>query len=322
MTQVDYFKRQPATSDVYYNSIESQVYDDLLLLFKEKLGGGDGKSLADRLGDDNVAAIHAAIVNYAVAPLISGLAAQFHAVQTLKSTTVPVLERDRILHTMPDIFQLHSQITSMGINADVYGTAVSSATAAYKNDDGTYKDGWNPNLIELERQLIDRDIANDITYREGETPLRDEPISIVDIQGRVRERVRYTNFAYVDQARKEQVVTDLPAMWDDVAGEYIFLSMVALWRSRTPDMSILDDTVITGNQVSDGFDPLIDIPNTADSVLGKAIYQAQSASSSNSSTVDNTTADSVVETVTEAPAHSDSGSSSSDSSSDSSSSGD
>ena len=277
MSNSSYFTRPEPSADTYYNSIESQVYDDLKLLFDKKLIGPDGIALSTRLGEDNTNAIHAAIVNLIITPLISGLAAQFHAVQTLKSTTVPVLERDHILHKMPDIFQLHSQIATMGVNADIYGVALANATAAYKNEDGSYKDDWNPNLVELERMIMKRDVDNDITYREGETPLRDEPISIVDLQGRVHERVRYTNFSYIDQGQREQIVTDIPAVWDDAVGEYIFLAMVALWRTREPDASILADTVINGNQVSDGFDPLADIRRTDESALNRSIYDAQNA---------------------------------------------
>lgn len=318
MSQINYLQRQNPTGDVYYDSIHTQVHDDLKWLFEKKLVGESGASFSEQLGEKTAEQIQAAIVNCVISPLISGLASQFASIQTLKSTTLPVLERDRLLHTMPDIFHLHTMIIGMSVNSDIYGTTLAQATNKYKDEAGNYIDGWNANLLDLERSVSEREKANGVTYRDEEVPYRDEPIEVIDILGKHRKRVRYTNFSFLDQTKNEQVVTDMPAFWDDEVGEYIIISLVALWKSRKADDAlILQDTVITGDQISQGLDPLADLRTIDQTPVGKAVMgitNQQTVPVTTDSEIDTPEPESSPATPTESVASSES-TSSSDSSS-------
>lgn len=217
-------------TDPYEQRIYDGVVNDIRTLMKS-ITFGDA-TLAGFLGESQEQVI-ALILNEAIQPLITALGNHHSTVQAMDRTVLPVLQRDLVLHRMPDIYMLNQYLGSLRRNCQVYWTA------AQLFEKYPAEDGWSANLIEVEGLVAELHAQTGTSDVEGEVPFRNVPISVVTTDGTLYERARYCNFTYTDTADRTQNMSDAPAIWLEDKQEFMTLGALGLWR-YAPEHAIVD----------------------------------------------------------------------------------
>lgn len=221
-------------ADGIYKQSRSAVENILANCVMRQPDGTDVK-LHEILGMDNVRDISGFIANDAILPLTIGLGDMHATINTLMGTTYKILNRDLCLHKIPDIFLLQQSLVQLSMATNIY------FNRTLHDAKFPPADGWSNNLMELEALVLAAEKESGIEYKEGDVPFRNEMIEIVDIHGNHAPNCRYVNFSYVNSATGVQDVTDIPSIWNDDSGEFIYLPMILLWRPSARLPMTVDD---------------------------------------------------------------------------------